>query len=49
MEGETKEEEEWEGRRKKKGWQEVTRGRRERGKKGREGKVGRGMREGRGN
>ena len=47
--GRGKEEEEWEGRRKKKGGQEVTRGRRERGKKGREGKVGRGMREGRGN
>ena len=49
MEGETKEEEEWEGRRRKKGGQEVTRGRRERGKKEREGKVGRRMREGRGN
>ena len=49
LEGETKEEEEWEGRRKKKGGQEVTRGGRERGKKEREGKVGRGMREGRGN
>ena len=49
LEGETKKEEEWEGRIKKKGGQEVTRGGRERGKKEREGKVGRGMREGRGN